>query len=102
VDNLKQLLLIKEADAKAQHEKYRGEKLKKLAILRQSLAQILQEEQCFRLQNLTIDGNDLLQIGMPEGEQIGLILNKLLAMVLEGEIANDKGILLAKAKALYH
>lgn len=99
-ERIRQLLLVKEADAKAQHEKYRGEKLAKLAALRQGLELILAQGQCFALRDMAIDGSDLLQFGIPKGKQIGEVLDRLLALVLEGKIENDREKLLAKAKML--
>jgi len=99
-ERIRQLLMVKEADARAQHEKYRGEKLEKLAALRQSLELILAQGQCFSLRDLAVKGSDLLQIEIPKGKQIGQILDKLLNLVLEGEIENDKEKLLARAKTL--
>lgn len=99
-ERFRQLLLVKEADAKAQHEKYREEKLQKLAVLQQSLELILAQGQCFSLRDMAVKGSDLLQIGIPNGKQIGQILDKLLALVMDGEIENDKEKLLDRAKRL--
>lgn len=61
----------------------------------ESLAkQIIQEQSCFSLKSLAINGNDLLALGIPPGKQIGLILNSLLDMVIAEKIPNNKQALL--------
>lgn len=59
---------------------------------------IKQEKQCFRLKDLAVDGKDLINIGIPEGTQVGLILKTLLNMVIDEKVVNDKDILLIVAK----
>ena len=52
------------------------------------------EEECFSLKQLAIDGNDLKEIGMKPGPQMGKVLNTLLEMVIQEEIENEKEVLL--------
>ena len=52
------------------------------------------EEECFSLSQLAIDGNDLKEIGMKPGPQMGKVLNTLLEMVIQEEIENKKEVLL--------
>ncbi|MDW7656260.1 MAG: hypothetical protein SCM11_03690 [Bacillota bacterium] len=59
---------------------------------------ILAEKQCFRLQDLAVNGNDLLQLGLSSGHVVGLILERLLVQVIEGQYKNDKTELLQAAK----
>jgi len=60
--------------------------------------EVVKNQECFTVKDLAIDGNDLIKLGISEGEQIGEILRELLEMVMDGEIANDKEKLLEKAK----
>ncbi|MEG0229541.1 MAG: HD domain-containing protein [Oscillospiraceae bacterium] len=50
---------------------------------------ILEENQCFKLQNLEINGNDLKQLGINEGKAIGNILKTLLNLVINDELSNN-------------
>ena len=51
------------------------------------------EEVCFTLRDLAVDGRDLMALGL-QGRAIGQTLDALLARVAEGELPNEKEILL--------
>lgn len=52
------------------------------------LDHILAEQSCFQLKDLAIHGKDLLQIGVPEGPEVGRLLQELLDSVLENRCEN--------------
>ena len=62
--------------------------------------EIINQELCFSLKNLAINGKDLINAGIAEGSEIGEILNKLVELVIEEELANDKEALLEHAKSI--
>ncbi len=99
-NNFRRLLEVKEADAKAQHPQYQAARLAQIAALGQCMDDVLAKGQCFRLGDLAIKGEDLLALGIPEGPMIGSILHRLLNLVIEGEIKNDRTALL-KAAAVW-
>lgn len=94
------LLDVKEADYAAQRTMYQ-DRLHKEQILNMFIelyyAQQRQEE-CFSLKDLAINGNDLIQIGYKPGKEIGVMLNRLLEMVIDDTIKNEKEVLLDIAK----
>lgn len=51
--------------------------------LRSLYQQVLKEGQCFSLDMLELTGNDLIELGVSKGPQIGGILNQCLYLVLE-------------------
>ncbi len=61
---------------------------------------ILESGACFSLKQLSIDGEDLLKMGIKQGRKIGIILNSLLDMVIDEKIENTKDDLLLNAKLL--
>lgn len=86
------LLNVKEADYAAQAQLY-GDRLHKVEILQMAneiLVAQIQQEECFTLKDLAINGNDLIQLGYKPGKKIGTVLNQLLEMVIDDKIANDK------------
>lgn len=97
----KQLIEIKRADIKAHNPKY-IDKLKAIDKIDIMIDEIVSQQQCFRLKDLAINGNDLINLGIPKGTQIGTVLNKLMNMVIDDEIINDKQILLNTAIKLIH
>lgn len=65
----------------------------------ESLARnIISQKQCFSLSELAVDGKDLISIGIHEGKQIGLMLKRLLELVIEGKLENDKTALIKYAR----
>ncbi|MDB7829171.1 CCA tRNA nucleotidyltransferase [Intestinimonas butyriciproducens] len=61
---------------------------------------VIEEEQCFKLKDMNINGKDLIEIGVPEGKRVGMILDALLESVISGYIPNDHDILVWCAKML--
>ncbi|MBQ8869288.1 MAG: CCA tRNA nucleotidyltransferase [Oscillospiraceae bacterium] len=60
---------------------------------------IIKRGECYSLSTLKISGSDLASLEI-EGRQIGQVLNRLLAAVINDEIPNEKSTLLEKAKLL--
>lgn len=63
------------------------------------LEEILAEQPCMGLQDLAINGHDLLEIGFAPGAALGQTLQKLLDQVLEGALPNTREALLFAAKS---
>jgi tRNA nucleotidyltransferase (CCA-adding enzyme) len=89
-DQFRRLLKIRVADIKAQNPKYEKERIEKISGIQMLLDDILQENECFTLKDLAINGKDLIEQGIPQGRFIGEILETLLIMVIDGEIKNEK------------
>lgn len=81
------------------------ERAKKALLLRESLygsqeesfkcmEQVLSEKICFTLHGLAVNGNDLRELGLKSGREIGGTLNFLLEKVMNGEISNEKTALM--------
>ena len=64
------------------------------------LDMVIGASQCFSMRDMAINGNDLIDIGIRQGPEIGRILKKLLDMIIEEEINNDRDILLLKAREI--
>lgn len=58
------------------------------------LEKIFSEKQCFSLKDLAVCGMDLIESGIPEGVEVGVTLNRLLNMVIDGKIENSREALL--------
>ncbi|MCL7961369.1 MAG: hypothetical protein M8860_00790 [marine benthic group bacterium] len=52
------------------------------------------------LSELAVDGNDILELGLPHGPLVGLMLEELHAQVIEDPTRNDRETLLAEAREL--
>lgn len=63
------------------------------------LRQLLQEDACLQLRDLAVSGKDLLAMGYPAGPAVGKCLSRLLAMVVDEQLPNEKNALLKEAEA---
>lgn len=93
-------LEVKWADTLAQAEHIQGERLEKLRELKTMADTLLAEEKQFSMKDLVVNGRDLLALGIPEGEQVGRILQTLFAEVTAGTLENEASNLLRRAKEL--
>lgn len=71
------------------------------AEFRERIAACLKEEQALRIQDLKIDGRDLMGIGVRQGPIIGWILHELLETVLDNPSNNTRDRLLHIAQRLW-
>ena len=70
--------------------------LEQFALLRSLMEQILQENTCFCLKDLAVNGRDLQTLGY-QGKAIGQCLQFLLEQVIDERLPNDKDALLVAA-----
>lgn len=68
----------------------------KFADIRDMMADIIAQEQCFSLKDLAVKGDDLIGLGMKPGPEIGDVLQRLLDAVIDGECENEKEALMAR------
>ena len=57
-------------------------------------------EKCFGMKSLAVSGRDIMALGVKEGPAVGQVLQALFDQVVDGELANDRAVLLEKAKML--
>ena len=94
--DLRRLLAVKRADNLAQaHQDLLGEIGKAEVILDRLLAEGL----CVSLKQLAVDGRDLTALGL-RGPAVGQVLNALLDAVVDGDLPNDRAVLLERAQTL--
>ena len=82
-------LEVRMADTLAQSEYQRTEKLANLDGIRDCFEEIQEKGQCVSLKTLAVTGNDLIQLGMKPGKEIGEMLNTLLQLVLDNPEYNN-------------
>ena len=61
------------------------------------LNKIVANNECYNLKMLAVNGDDLIERGVPEGKAVGDILNILLDNVIEENIPNERNTLLQAA-----
>ena len=92
-ETLRLMLLLKRADNAGQNTALFNRK-EEYDQLENVINKVLESSQCFSLKQLAINGNDLISIGIPPSAEMGRILNSLLDMVINGEIPNEKAVLI--------
>lgn len=90
---LRCLFMLKYSDISGQVVKNRAERLREVSELFTVLDDVINQQACFSLKDLAVNGNDLIAAGMKPGKEIGAILNQMLELVLNDECANDKDAL---------
>lgn len=99
-EQFRRLLTVRRADVSAQALINQIARLDKIENTRIVFERTLAANQAFRIQDLAVNGRDLLNLGVPEGPIIGHILKTLLDAVISEELPNERDVLLEKAKAL--
>lgn len=101
-EQFRRLLRIRIADIKAQNGVFEKERIQKITDIQMLLDDVLQENECFTLKDLAINGKDLIEYGITQGKLIGEILNTLLISVIDCEIKNEKDELFKMIKQLFN
>lgn len=95
-----QLLDVRMADIKAHAEGTQESRIERCVALGVLMTEILEQEKCFSLKDLAINGKDIISLGVPQGKQIGVILHELLEEVILDTLPNERDVLLRKAVEL--
>ena len=90
---LRCLIMLKYSDISGQAVK-NIERLREVGELFTVLGDVIEQQACFSLKDLAVNGRDLIAAGMKPGKEIGAALDQMLELVLNDECANDKDALL--------
>ncbi|MBQ4109838.1 MAG: HD domain-containing protein [Clostridia bacterium] len=99
-ENFRLLLEVKRADTRALSEHIIEERLKYFDEILLILKKINEENQCFSLKDLAVNGKDVIEKTGSKGAETGIILKMLLNKVMENELENDVTSLLNYAKTI--
>ncbi|MCL1918569.1 MAG: CCA tRNA nucleotidyltransferase [Peptococcaceae bacterium] len=91
------LLHVKKANILAQHPNCRGN-LQELEHLYRIVLTVQEQNLCYTLRDLCINGNDLIAMGIPAGPHIGSLLESLLEKVMDGVCPNTHDALMAEVQ----
>lgn len=87
---LDKLICVKLADISAHSEVNQFERLQLCHKIRDITRVITEEQQCFQLKDLVINGHDVMRnCNIQSGPLVGEVLNHLLDMVLDGVVDNN-------------
>lgn len=86
-------LEVRMADVLAQSEYERREKVENITETEKCFQEVLEHNDCVSLKELAINGQDLMDLGMKPGKEMGDMLNILLQYVIDFPMMNTKRIL---------
>lgn len=86
-------LEVRRGDTYAQSEYRRAEKLAELDEIARLTIELTEQDSCLKISDLSVNGNDLIALGL-DGKDIGIWLNKLLELIIDDKLKNDKTELL--------
>ena len=98
--DLRALFLIHRADRIATGTRNPGHAEERCEELNAALDKLLAQHPCYTLKDLAVNGRDLTALGM-KGKEIGETLERLLEMVIDGRIENDRSTLMDQAGKLF-
>ena len=95
-EDLRRLIAVKRADNLAQAPEFhsRQAEIEKAEAILEAL---LAEDACFSLKQMEVNGHDLMTLGLT-GPAIGKTLNLLLEKIVNGELPNEKEVLMKQAR----
>jgi tRNA nucleotidyltransferase (CCA-adding enzyme) len=99
-DNFDNLLAVKRADTLAQSMYHREEKLQYIADLKAAFDEVVAAGDCLSIKDLQINGKDLLDMGVPQGQRIGEVLKSIFDQVVENPELNQRETLLNMARVM--
>jgi tRNA nucleotidyltransferase (CCA-adding enzyme) len=88
---------VQRADVLAQSLYHRQEKLDYIVHFEQQYRAVLEAGQCVKKSDLAINGRDLIELGIPQGKQLGEVLDRLFEQVLDQPELNTREKLLELA-----
>jgi len=97
LDTLNDLILFKKADLIGKGFNYQ-DNLNELEQYQVLLEEIIQDQEAFSIKDLSINGHDLMNLNI-QGKEIGYTLDKLLTLVINNDLPNDKDSLLNYVKS---
>lgn len=99
-DMCDKLFILQKADVLA-HSSIGLERLDTLAGIMEMYGQIRAEQPCLTVKDLRINGHDIMELGVPSGPKIGMILRDVLSLVIDEKLPNDKEAIMSFIKSEY-
>ncbi len=91
------LVEIQKADVRGQHPD-KLDRIKSLDSIATRIRELVEENACFSLKDLAVNGHDLAAIGYSSDRRLGDMLNTLLEQVMSDKLPNERATLLRYAE----
>lgn len=99
ITDVRNMLHMMIADGEGKNPELTANQKESFLKAQKQLGEIEKENPCLKISDLDIDGEDLIRIGI-NGKEIRNTLDKLLNMVIDGKISNQKSELIEQAKKI--
>ena len=96
METMEQLMCLQEADTGSKGTEDPAEN-PYFSGIQALMHQIRQEDACLQIKDLAVNGHDLMALGL-SGKAIGQMLNRLLELVMDETVENEKAALLARVQ----
>lgn len=100
LENMPMMIEIKRADILGQSSYEFESKMGYVDDLEEAYKEIIEKNHCVDKKELSVNGKDLIEMGMKPGEEIGVVLDLLFDIVLNDPKLNDREKLLERAHKL--
>lgn len=100
LENMPMMIEMKRADILAQSDDLFEEKMGYVDGLEHAYQEVVAKNYCVDKKNLSVNGRDLIEMGMKPGEGMGVVLDMLFNEVLRDPTQNDREKLLERANKL--
>ena len=97
-ENIEDLFRLRLADAMSNPSSEYDPK--EISQLQAHISKVLQQDMALKVSDLRLTGDDLAEIGVPRGPEMGEVLEKLLDIVIEDPLKNDKNVLLEEVRKM--
>ena len=100
LENMPMMIEIKRADILAQSDYNFESKMGYVDDLEKAYKEVIEKNYCVDKKDLSVNGRDLISMGMKPGEEIGVVLDLLFDIVINDPKLNDREKLLERANKL--
>ena len=99
-ERVRQLIACWRADQSDRAEEIMARNMPMIDAAEGLLEEVLGEKACLSVKSLSVNGRDILALGVKEGPDVGRILEALFALVLDGALPDRREELMKKAAEL--
>lgn len=100
LENMPMMIEIKRADILAQSDYNFESKMGYVDDLERAYKEVIEKNHCVNKKDLSVNGRDLIAMGMKPGEEMGVVLDLLFDIVINDPKLNDREKLLERANKL--
>ena len=97
-EQTRRLLELHRADVTGQAEYHRAGRIAESAEMLAFLDELERADACLSLEKLAVCGRDVIALGVPQGREVGMILQALLEQVMDSALPNEREALLEAVK----